>query len=116
MANPAWIKGMKAPKGAGKPVGSRGGGGRPSSKTVALRWKICNNTLEALKSFKLLCKLRDDPKQAPQIRVECAKIVLDRVLGKPQQEVRAEVNVSDLYDVESRKKDLIESLREVFGG
>lgn len=73
------------PRGNG---GRRAGAGRKPKAATLLRRKLAEHgTAEAEKSFSWLCAWRDDAGVPVAIRVECAKTILDRVLGKAIQPI-----------------------------
>ena len=75
MPNPPKTKGGARP----------GAGAKKKPATILRELCIRENIQEAEKSLEFIKKMRDDVKQAPSLRVECAKEIMDRIWGKSKQ-------------------------------
>ncbi len=68
-----------------------GGGRKPKQATILKRQLIENKVEEADASFAFLVTVRDNNRWPKSLRLEAAKEILDRVLGKPKQATENEV-------------------------
>jgi len=62
---------------------------------------------EDVNSLMTIIELRDNPKIAPNIRLACARDILDRIKGKPVQHVQTEASViNDKTGIEDMQAEL----------
>jgi hypothetical protein len=67
--------------------GPRPGSGRKPNPAKALNREIADRLDEAEYAFNLFVKLMRDEDQSNTTRLECATEVMNRVLGKPRQQI-----------------------------
>ncbi len=85
--------------------GARQGAGRPASmRTKLKRLAIAAAEGEAEKSLQFVVQVRDNGSASFTARLEAAKIVMDRVWGKPRQtnEIKGGVVEVDIVDLVQR--------------
>lgn len=76
------------PKGGKK--GHKGAGGRPPKALTALKQLAIKEAHgEAEKSLQFMVELRDDTTQKMDLRKAAADSIMDRVWGKPKQQVES---------------------------
>ena len=75
-------------KGTPAPGGARVGAGRKPLPATVLKAKLGDYAEDALKAFKFCSELMNDPLAEKNVRLAAAKEVMDRLWGKPAQQVK----------------------------